>query len=447
MPPNLVVLLSDQQRADTLGCHGQPLPVTPHLDRLAAEGLRCARAYSCQPVCGPARSALQTGLYPTATGCFRNDVCLPPDITTVPRLLTAAGYDTAYIGKWHLASQDDRLGMTDRFQGKCADQAVPRERRGGWDGHWLASDILEFTSHGYGGWLWDADGVRRDFPPERYRADVLGDWAIAWLEQRRRERPFVLFVSWIEPHHQNDRRRHEGPTGAAARFAGFTPPGDLAADPSGDWPREYAEYLAACAAVDDNVGRIRTALERLGVLDETLLLYSSDHGSHFRTRNGEYKRSAHDASLHVPLILRGPGFRGGRTSDALASLIDIPATLVHAAGLPVPAHWHGRALHDLSAGSPWRDDVFAQISEDHVGRMVRTSRWTYAVQAPGLDGWRVPGADRYVEHLLYDNDADPHQLVNRIADPALGAVRADLRQRLHAWMRRVGEAEAVIAPA
>jgi len=207
-PPNILLVFSDQQRWDTVGCYGQPLGITPNLDHMAEEGVRFEHAFTCQPVCGPARSTLQTGKYPAEIGVFTNHRMLPIDENTIAKRLSATGYEGGYIGKWHLASYGP-LDGPDNYRTR----PVPPERRGGYVDYWLASDTLEFTSHSYDGHMFDADGNRVEFPPHRYRADVLTDWAIDYLRSRTGERPFFLFLSYIEPHHQNDHNRYEGPMG------------------------------------------------------------------------------------------------------------------------------------------------------------------------------------------------------------------------------------------
>lgn len=451
--PNILFILADQQRWDTVGCYGQspmshaggPVSLTPHLDRLASEGALFRRGFTCQPVCGPARACLQTGLYASQVGCQTNNRALPPPAVTLATLLGGAGYETAYVGKWHLASDRENNYRT---------RAVPPERRGGWRDYWVAADTLEFTSSGYEGFFFDREGNRVDW--EGYRADRTTDFMLDYLRdyaQRKPDRPFLGFLSYIEPHQQNDLNRYIGPIGSKQRFADFTPPGDLAgmsaAGQSGDWRLHYPDYLGCCASLDDNFARLRDQLEADGLWDNTLVIYTADHGCHFRTRNGEYKRSCHDASLRVPLIVRGPGFGGGRVLDELVSLIDLPPTVVAAGGVQVPPTMRGRALQPLAGGAvtgqQWGDDVFAQVSEAESGRAVRTANWTYGVVCPGGDP-AATSPQRYVETYLYDNQADPHQLDNRVADPTLADVRADLAARLRSHMRHACEPEPTIEP-
>jgi arylsulfatase A-like enzyme len=228
-------------------------------------------------------------------------------------------------------------------------------------------------------------------------------------------------------------------------------PGDLVGT-QGDWRENYPDYLGCCHAVDDGLGRIRQALRNRGLADNTLVIYTSDHGSHFCTRNPEYKRSCHDGCLRIPLIIRGPGFPAGRVPTGLVSLLDTTPTVLTAAAVPVPGYMGGRALQPLANGAAkaWRDLVYAEISEDHIGRTVRTAKWKYAVRAPGKEPWSGgarPGSDVYDEACLYDLQPDPHERRNLVADPTLADVRADLCRQLLACMAAAGETAPVIRPA
>lgn len=441
--PNILVFFTDQQRWDTCGCYGQRLDITPNLDRMAAEGLRFEQAITCQPVCGPARSCLQTGKYATETGCVTNGIAMRLDEDTIARRLNAAGYETGYLGKWHLASDSKSDDPASNYR----TLSVPPERRGGYEDYWLASDVLEWTSHSYDGHMFDADGNRVEFPEGRYRADAVTDYLLEFLESRSGSKPWFLFASYIEPHHQNDNNRYEGPHGSKERFADYDVPGDLA-DTEGDWRENYPDYLGCCAALDANLGRVRQKLEELGMAENTVILFTSDHGSHFRTRNSEYKRSCHDACVRIPLVAAGPGFPAGQVSSKLASLIDVPKTILTAAGVDVPDHVHGHALQQApdATDEQWRDEVFIQISESHCGRAIRDHRWKYSVRAPDQPG-SAPGADVYVEDYLYDLQADPHERNNLVAEAAFADVRADLAERLKRHMAEAHEPIPEIRPA
>ena len=165
--------------------------------------------------------------------------------------------------------------------------------------------------------------------------------------------------------------------------------------------------------------------------DNTLVIYTSDHGTHFRTRNREYKRSCHDGCLRVPMILNGPGFKGGVTNENLVSLIDVPKTILTAAEAEIPEDWQGIALQDNIGKENLRDAVFAQISEDHVGRAVRTKKWKYEIWLPFdmmpelWDTSKSPD-DVYHERFLYDLENDPYERNNLISDPDYAETRAGI---------------------
>lgn len=426
--PNILVFFTDQQRADAAGCYGNSLGLTPNLDAMAAQGVRFDLAFTNQPVCGPARALLQTGLYPTATGCFRNGIPLPTDAITLARLLHGAGYEVGYIGKWHLAGR--KLGDP---------QFVPEERRGGYSDYWLAADLLEFSSSPYGGGYYDAEN--RLVPFEGYRVDSQTDHVLAYLRTRDRQRPFFLFVSYLEPHHQNDLNRYVAPDGYAERYRDYPTPGDLEGQ-GGDWRENLPDYYGICVNLDENLGRVRAELERLGLAEDTLLIYTSDHGTHFRTRNAEYKRSCHEASIRIPMVACGPGFAGGQVVDRLVSLIDVPPTILGAAGLAAPENWQGRPLQPLLRGEAegWPEEVFVQISESQVGRALRTRRWKYGVDAPDRHGWEHMDSPIYAEQYLYDLANDPHERRNLAGDPAYRAVADELAEALVRRMVAAGEA-------
>jgi len=429
--PNVLVFFTDQQRWDTVGCYGSGMDLTPNLDRMAAGGTRCDLAFTCQPVCGPARASLQTGKYAAATRVFRNGIRLPAGEVLLGQRFKEAGYRTGYIGKWHLS--DVRT------------TPVPPDQHGGYVDRWLASDVLEFTSRPYGGHLFDEQGDPVEFTG--YRTDFLTANAIDFIRSRG-DGPFFLFLSYIEPHHQNDMNRFVAPDGYAERYANPWVPPDLRPLP-GDWMSELPDYYGQCARLDENLGQILAALDEAGIADETIVLFLSDHGCHFRTRNAEYKRSCHDGCLRIPMVFRGPGFDRRMVVPEPVSLVDIPPTLLAAAGLDVPPIMHGRSLLPLveRRADDWPEEVFFQISEAEVGRGIRTRRWKYSVWAPDRKGGEDPRSDVYVERYLYDLAADPHEHVNLVGRKDYRETADRLRDRLIARMVEAGEAPARIQEA
>ncbi len=440
MPSNIIFYFTDQQRWDTCGCFGQPLDITPNLDQLAREGVKFDNAFSPQPVCGPCRALFQTGKWPTETGCFRNNIMLPAGVKTLGSYIEEAGYETAYIGKWHLAS-DGELEKPPTIDHTVT--AIPRELRGGYTGFWRAADVLEFTSHGYDGFVFDENDQRVDF--KGYRADCINDMALEFFDQYDREKPFFMTISQIEPHHQNDRKHYEGPEGSKERFKDFVLPEDLKVL-GGNAAEEYPDYLGQCASLDENLGRLVARLKEEGLYENTVIIFASDHGSHFLTRNrdshlngyDDYKRSCHDAALHVPLVIAGGPFKGGVAVEELVSTASLPKTILALAGVDVGDAMIGENLLDVveKKDDNRPNEVFAQISESRVGRCIRTARYTYSVYAPGVNGGEAAAADVYADDFLYDMEKDPHQLNNVVADPAYVQVKEELRERLLDWIQR-----------
>jgi choline-sulfatase len=425
--PNVIVFFTDQQRWDTLGVHGNPLDLMPNLDRMARYGTDVECAVTTNPVCAPARAALQTGQYPTTTTVYRNGLPLPTGADTLATRFAAAGYHTGYIGKWHLADTEP----------------VPEKARGGYQS-WLAANALEHTSDEYRTIVYDEQEQPVELPG--YRSDALTDAAIRFVADHA-DQPFFLFLSFLEPHHQNHRDDYPAPEGYAERYAGRWLPPDLATL-GGTAYRHIGGYLGQIKRLDECLGRLLDAIRSLDLADDTVVAYTSDHGSHFKTRNNEYKRSCHDGSIRVPLVLRGPGFDGGGTRTELVSTVDLPPTLLDAAGLDVPDSMQGRSLLPLlRGGTDWPDHVFAQVSESGVGRLIRTHRWKYFVADPAADGWDTPASTCYTESALYDLYADPWELNNLVGDPTHREVADGLRDRLVAKVAEVEGLDITVQPA
>lgn len=449
MRNNIIFYFTDQQRWDTCGCFGQPLDITPNLDELASEGVKFDNAFSPQPVCGPCRALFQTGKYPTETGCFRNGVMLPSGVKTLADYLEEAGYETAYIGKWHLASdgEPDKPPVIDHTT-----TSVPRELRGGYTGFWRVADVLEFTSHGYDGYVFDENDRRIDF--KGYRADCITDLALEFFDTYDRKKPFFMTISQIEPHHQNDHGHYEGPLGSKEKYKDFVLPHDLEVL-KGNAAQEYPDYLGQCASLDENLGRLVDRLKREGLYEHTVIIYASDHGSHFKTRNrdrhlnggDDYKRSCHDSCLRVPLVIAGGPFRGGRAVEEFVSTESLPKTILALANVHVGDAMIGEDLLDVvekkDADRP--DRVFAQISESRVGRCVRTPEYLYSVYAPGINGSEAACAAHYADDFLYDLRNDPWQLHNLADDPAYNTIKEELRGYLLDWIERAEGYRPVIA--
>ncbi len=438
--PNIVIFHSDQFRWDFIGANGlNSATHTPNLDALASRGTNFTHAVTNQPVCAPSRSVLLTGMYATETGVWHNGLGLRQDLPTLATELRKAGYTANYIGKWHLAP-----GSESRGGGRGA---VKPEFRGGFDDFWEASNELEWSSHPYEGTIWDRDGNPIAFKNE-YRVDFITDRAEKFLRQTH-EKPFLLMISQLEPHQQNDLGRMVGPQGSAERFADAFVPADLRSSP-GDWHKQLPDYYGACESIDASAGRVRKILDEENLTANTIFLFLSDHGCHFMTRNQEYKRSAHNSSIRVPLLIDGPGFERAQQIQELVGMVDIAPTLLEAAGASAPATMKGRSflplLRDPQARRDWPNRQLIQISESMTGRAIRTREWTYCVADP-TGATDKPASDNYHEYQLYDQKNDPHELVNLTGRKEYREVADGLSGQLKELMLQGGEAEPTFEPA
>ncbi len=436
--PNIVVIIADQVRSDAVGAYGvNPMELTPNIDAMARSGTLYRNMFTNQPLCSPSRAALFTGEYPARSGVWKNtgtDFGLRRNAITLATECRKAGYSANYIGKWHLAPTP--IGP------------VAPENRGGFLGLWQASNMLELTSEPYSGDLYDGDGHPIHFE-NVYRADFLTGLAKHFLHDVSKSSPFLLVVSYLEPHQQNDLGHMVGPKGYAERYKNPFVPADLEFFP-GTWQAQLPDYYGCLKRVDEGIGEIRTALAQEGLAKNTIVIFVSDHGCHFMTRNTEYKRSGHDASIKVPLVMEGPGFGSGREIRELVAMVDVMPTVLRAAGIPIPATVQGRSALPLlsSTESDWPNEIFIQMSEYWVGRALRTPDWTYVLVAPRFEGkfTPLPNAAAYTSFQLYDNRADPHQLVNLAGHKETAAIEEHLRERLKNRMREAGDTDAALLP-
>ena len=439
-PPNIILYLSDQFRADFVGANGRNGSThTPNIDAMASRGKNFTHTVTNQPVCAPSRSVIFTSRYATETGVWHNGLELNKSLPTLAGELRNAGYTANLIGKWHLALERPAEGGSPGPV-KLAD-------RGGFNDLWEGANAIENTSHPYYGSIWDRDGKEITYKDE-YRVDFLTDRAEHFLRQKQ-DKPFFLFISQLEPHQQNDMHQPIAPKGAAARYLNCTVPDDLRALP-GTWQAQLPDYYGCIESIDASVGRIRKILEEEHLAENTIFVFLSDHGCHFMTRNTEYKRSTHNSSLRVPLIIDGPGFHGMQQINELVGLIDVAPTLLEAAGVPVPASWKGHSLmpllNDAEARRTWPNQQLIQISESMTGRAIRTPDWTYCVADPS-GSTKEASATTYHEYQFYDQRADPNELVNLAGRMEYREKAAELREQLLKLLAAAGEPTPEIIPA
>ena len=439
--PNIILYLSDQFRWDFLGANGlNGSTRTPNLDALAANGKNFNYAVTNQPVCAPSRSVMLTSRYATETGVWHNGLGMNQMLPTLASELHKAGYSTNLIGKWHLAPSTEAAGGGTGF--------VKPEWRGGFMDLFEGSNALEHTTHPYEGTIYDGDGKEITYKDE-YRVDFITDRAERFLRQKQ-DRPFFLFLSQLEPHQQNDMdNRIIGPNGSTDKFKNSYVPPDLR-DLPGNWQQELPDYYGACEAIDASVGRVRKILDEEKLADNTIFVFLSDHGCHFMTRNQEYKRSVHNASTHVPLLIHGPGFEGAQQITQMVGLIDLAPTLLEAVGVAAPQSMKGHnlmpLLQDEKARAGWPNEHLIQISESMTGRAIRTKDWTYCV-AEITGTTNQMAATTYQEYQMYDQRNDPYEQVNLAGRKEFRKQADELRDRLKKLLVAAGEPEPEIRPA
>jgi len=443
--PNIILYMSDQFRADFIGANGRNSSTrTTNLDRLALRGTNFAQAITNQPLCSPSRATLLTGRYATETGVWRLGLPMDRSLPTLAGELRNAGYSANCIGKWHLALEDPKVGGTSGPVKNPAD-------RGGFLDLWEVANAPENSTQPYEGSFWDRNNQPISYKNE-YRVDFLTDRAERFLRQKH-DRPFLLFISQLEPHPQNARINEPlgpvAPKGTAARFANPTVPNDVRAYP-GTWQEYLPDYYGCVEAIDSSVGRIQRILEEEHLAENTIFVFLSDHGCHFETRNISDKCSAHESSIRVPLVIDGPGFRNAQRIPELVGLIDLAPTLLQAVDVPAPSTWKGRSLLPLlsspEARESWSNQQYIQISGTMTGRAIRTADWTYCIADLSGDISR-PSAETYHEYQLYDLRADPDQMINLAGRQEYRTKSEELRKQLIILMAAAGEPEPRILPA
>jgi len=406
--PNLLFVFSDQQRAQDAGFMGNAQVLTPHLDRLAQQGVTFTQAVSTCPVCTPYRAALLTGRYPLSNGMVLNDVRLPITERSIAHCLRDAGYRTGYIGKWHLDGHR-RGGFT-----------PPGPRRQGFDGFWAVANCTHNYMHSF---YW------RDEPApvwiEGYDADHYTDLSVGFIRDRAGAEPWSLFLSWGPPHDPCRLMPEEyliyDPEALQLR------PNATATD-----REELAGYYAHITALDRCFGRLMAALEETGQAENTIVVFTSDHGDMLGSQGLQRKQKPWDESIMVPFVLRYPrAVPAGRTTEALINAPDVMPTLLSLAGLPIPGTVEGRDLSAAATGEPLEPPSSAFICNPcpfiepiPEWRGVRTNRYTYV---------RTPSGP----WLLYDNADDPYQLSNLAGDPARKGLRGELDEELNDWLARL----------
>jgi arylsulfatase A-like enzyme len=443
--PNVVFILTDDQRWDELSCAGHPFLKTPNLDRIAAEGARFANMFVTTSLCSPSRASFLSGLYAHSHGVVNNFTDYPADLPSFPRRLQEAGYETAYIGKWHMGEDSD-------------------EKRPGFD-YWV--------SHKGQGQYYDTafnvNGQRQVV--KGYYTHRVTDMAIEWLK-RKHEKPFLLILGHKAPHtpftpeekyrHIYDQVEIKYPDTAFAlqgkpkwveqrldTWHGIYGPiygfREKFPDRRPEGVKEFAAFVRAYTAtiksVDDSVGCIYETLQQTGQLDNTLLIFAGDNGMFLGEHGMTDKRTMHEPSIRVPLLVRYPRLiRPGTVVEHQVLNIDLAPSILEMCGAPPLKNIHGMSWKRLVTGdaSGWRKSWYYEYNYEKQFpytpnvRGVRTDRWKY-VHYPHGDGQ----PDRHKAEL-YDLRNDPGERKNLIDDPAYAKIVTRLKAELNRLMEQTG---------
>ena len=442
--PNILLILTDEHPTRRISCYGSDEVHTPNLDRIAADGVRFDRAYTCSPTCTPARAGMMTGIYPQNTGAWANNLPLGQGVRTLGHHFRAAGYRTAYIGKWHLDGLDyfgtgvcpEEFEDEFWFDGQRYLDFLGPARLAQWRSHTL--DTVEtLKAHGVDrDWTWGGQITNRAL---RFLASTRDD-----------DRPWLLIVSYDEPHGPwtcppEFLARHAGkdyPLPATfGQFPAGRPPWLLREIPE-DYIRRVTRLTAACAEfVDDEIGRVMRATESHG---PTHTLYTTDHGNQLGAHSLMFKGPfMYEESCRIPMMMRGPGIKAGHTESTVVSNIDLPPTLLELAGLPPPPIFDGDSLLPLISGVPRAFQPVSDTGQKTRATKTHPDRAVIAFNRFELDHDKngglypirglVRGPHKLVINLLgedelYDLEQDPGETRNVLLDPAY----AEIRDRLHA---------------
>ena len=444
--PNVLFILCDDLRPDALGCYGSAHVKTPHIDSIAKSGVRFANAFCTTSLCSPSRASILTGVYAHRHGVRDNFTELPSNLPTWPGRLREHGYQTAYVGKWHMGENND-------------------EPRPGYD--WFV------THKGQGKYFdteWNVNGQRRE-TPKGYYTHVATDYVIEWLKQRPAGKPWALSLGQKAPHsfyfpepkyeHTFDRVKIPYP---ATAFSLDDKPDWIRQrlrtwhgiyGPLFEWRKKFPDdrpeavedfskmvraYWGTVLSVDDSVGRLIAFLKQAGQFDNTVIVFMGDNG----LLEGEHgmvdKRTMHEPSIRVPIVARGPGLPTGKVVSQQVLAMDIAPSLVDLCGATPLEKIQGRSWRKLaqSGDSTWRKSWFYEYNYEKQFpytpniRGVRTEEWKY-IRYPHGDG----SPDRHMDEL-YDLTKDPKETRNLARVPAHAAVRKKLQDELAALLIKEG---------
>lgn len=430
--PNLLLIFPDQWRSQAFSWQGDPNVRTPNLDRLAAASCVFSRTYANHPVCSPTRSTLQTGQYTHQTGFIRNNFYLEQDPQNLGYRLKEAGYRTGYIGKWHIDGHE-RPGF------------VPPERRQGWDdfhgfnrGHWYRLGSKDDAQARY--YTPDGKLIFSDI----YEPILQTDLAIDFLHRQTPGTPWALAVSYGPPHDPYTPPASHARRGADIQWRPNVPEAKRQ-DPAAQ--RDIQGYYGLCELMDDEIGRLLRHLDESGFADNTIVVFTSDHGDMQGSQGRHAKLVPYEESASIPFYVRGPGIAGGRQIDTPVSTVDFAPTLLGLCGASPSPKMAGRNLAEGIRGkatipaAPVLLEGFMD-REEHQWRSIVHGPYKLTIVAE-----EHPGPGTYnLTNQLYDLSADPYEMKNLYHDPAYQEIVAELTALRETTARRTGDAFPKLTP-
>ncbi len=447
---NVIFILVDDHRYDAMGFMGHPFLKTPHMDAMAAGGIHFKNAFVTTSLCSPSRASILTGQYMHNHRVVDNNNLVPEGTIFFPQYLQKVGYETAYVGKWHMggASDDPRPGFDHWVSFRGQGRYYPRK-----------------------GWMLNINGKRS--PQKGYVTDEMTDHAIDWLNNRpgKGEKPFFLYLSHKAVHAEfAPAERHKG----VYKDAKWTPPATMANTPENykgkpRWVKDqrnswhgvdyayhstqtpieqlYKNYCETLLGVDDSVGRVNTWLKKNGLYDSTIVIYMGDNGFLWGEHGLIDKRNAYAESMRVPMMATCPELFGssGKVVDGVVANIDIGPTILEAAGVKTPGQMDGRSWLALAEGKikldQWRDfllyEYYWEYNFPHTPTVfaLRGNQYKF-IQYHGI--WDIDE--------LYDIQKDPHETTNLIFEPSLQGKIRQLRARLFEEMKKTNGDRIPLAP-
>ena len=408
--PNVLLIIADQWRAESFGYAGNPDVKTPNIDRLARESINLRNAVASMPVCCPTRASLFTGQRAFTHGVFLNDVPLAPEANSLAKVMKAAGYDTGYIGKWHL-NGDGRSAF------------IPKERRQGFD-YWK---VLECTHEYNDSFYYDGDNTNKLKWPGYDAIAQTADAQNYLRERSTNKAPFLFVLSWGPPHNPY--------TSAPEKYRAMYQPkqltlrGNVPADKAAATRRDLAGYYAHCTALDDCMSNLLQTLRDTGLDQNTIVIFTADHGDMLGSHDQHRKQRPWDESIRIPLLIRWPAKFQPHALDTIFTSEDYMPTILGLCGIGIPKTVEGLDYSRYLIGGKNPSDgatllscmaPFGEFIRSGGGkefRGIRTERFTYVRDLTGP--W-----------LLYDNVADPLQMTNLAKEVGSEKLQAELDRRL-----------------